>query len=318
MAYTVIKWVKGHPYLYEQRSFREGKTVRTASAFIGRAHAADIAASVAKRQPPAAVPLVSDDEQPQAAGLTITVDLDRAGVSESELRYHYTQVVGQLHRIGIDPAAVPPIFVRHGLRVDSKPRWRGGYVVTVPPGTRVDSAAVRAAFHRALARACVGAVRLHQPERYAALSLHMEQSFRATNAAVIRYVTNTRHRAAWAWVIALRLFGIANAVRVRGAPISAGTLGLVEYGRRSSWEDEAAAVLGDVLAHGFDASWRAYLIAREKAEAIEGKTARAYRAAGLLKRRAARRAWQRANARVATQAERGEKLVTLRAVFGFT
>ena len=42
MAYRVIKWVKGHPYLYEQRSFRVGGQVRTESKYLGAASPADV------------------------------------------------------------------------------------------------------------------------------------------------------------------------------------------------------------------------------------------------------------------------------------
>src|SRR3982750_3077664 len=35
--YRVVKTVKGHRYLYEQRSWREGKKVRTESRYIGPA-----------------------------------------------------------------------------------------------------------------------------------------------------------------------------------------------------------------------------------------------------------------------------------------
>lgn len=44
MAYRVIKWVKGRPYLYEQSSFRVGGKVRTESKYLGPASDADVKA----------------------------------------------------------------------------------------------------------------------------------------------------------------------------------------------------------------------------------------------------------------------------------
>src|SRR3954447_23780814 len=35
--YRVVKTIKGHRYIYEQRTWREGKKVRTESRYIGRA-----------------------------------------------------------------------------------------------------------------------------------------------------------------------------------------------------------------------------------------------------------------------------------------
>ena len=42
VAYRVIKWVKGRPYLYEQRSFRVGGQVRTESTYLGPASPAEV------------------------------------------------------------------------------------------------------------------------------------------------------------------------------------------------------------------------------------------------------------------------------------
>lgn len=36
MAYKVVKWRKGHPYLYEQETYREGGKVKTRSRYLGR------------------------------------------------------------------------------------------------------------------------------------------------------------------------------------------------------------------------------------------------------------------------------------------
>lgn len=341
MSYTVVKWVKGHPYLYRQTSFREGKSVRTVSTYLGpagdgaasggaggsadtpSATTMEIAPQVESAAPPVALPAETapppppKPSVPPADRLTVTANLERLGISERSLRYHYTDAMRRLAASGIDPGLVPPVVVRYGLQVGVKSRWRRGYAVTLPFGAKVNARAVRDAYHRAVARACLDAMHQQQPEAYARLSLQMDASFRATNEAAIRFVTNTRMRGALAWALTLRFFGIAHALKWKGGGIDAKTIGLPEYGERGDWHDETAAVLGGVLAKGYGPSWRAHQREYGKAIAAEKAAERAYLATGFFGRRAARRKWQRAQARVAAHAEIGHKLRSLQTSFGF-
>ena len=334
MSYTVVKWVKGHAYLYRQTSFREGKSVRTVSTYLGPAGdgaapggaggAADTpsatTAEIAPRAEGAALSAPPPAPKPptvSADRLTITANLERLGISERSLRYHYTEAMRRLAGVGIDPGLVPPVMVRYGLQMGVKSRWRGGYAVTLPCGAKVKARAVRDAYHRAVARACLDAMRQQQRESYARLSLQMDASFHATNEAAIRFVTNTRMRGALAWALTLRFFGIAHALKWKGGGIDARTIGLPEYGERGDWRDETSAVLGGVLAKGFGPSWRAHQRDYGKAIAAAKAAERAYLATGFFGRRAARRKWQRAQARVAAHAEIGHKLRSLQTSFGF-
>ena len=43
MSYKVIKWIKGNPYLYSQRTYRVGDRVYTQSKYIGRAGEREVA-----------------------------------------------------------------------------------------------------------------------------------------------------------------------------------------------------------------------------------------------------------------------------------
>lgn len=336
VSYTVVKWVKGHAYLYRQTSFREGKSVRTVSTYLGpagdgaasggtggsadtpTATTAEIAPPPDRAPPaPSAPPPPPKSPTPSADRLTITANVERLGISERSLRYHYTDAMRRLAASGIDPGLVPPVVVRYGLQVGVKSRWRGGYAVTLPFGAKVKARAVRDAYHRAVARACLDAMHQQQPEAYAQLSLQMDASFHATNAAAIRFVTNTRMRGALAWALTLRFFGIAHALKWKGGGIDARTIGLPEYGERGEWRDEASAVLGGVLAKGYSPSWRAHQRDYGKAIAAAKAAERAYLATGFFGRRAARRKWQRAQARVAAHAEIGHKLRLLQTSFGF-
>lgn len=334
MSYTVVKWVKGHPYLYRQTSFREGKSVRTVSTYLGPAGdgavsggtggSADTPSATTTAVAPRAEGVVLPTPSPppksptlSADRLTITANLERLGISERSLCYHYTEAMRRLAAAGIDPASVPPVVVRYGIQVGVKSRWRGGYAVTLPFGARVKARAVRDAYHRAVAQACLDAMHQQQPEVYARLSLQMDASFHATNAAAIRFVTNTRMRGALAWALTLRFFGIAHALKWKGGGIDARTIGLPEYGDRGDWRDEASAVLGGVLAKGYGPSWRAHQRDYGKAIAAAKAAERAYLATGFFGRRAARRKWQRAQARVAAHAEIGHKLRSFQTSFGF-
>lgn len=326
MTYRVVKWVKGRAYLYSQRSFRDGKAVRTVSTFLGAASAADISTCQQGSRSMAGEGDTAPHEPkaPRGRGsvatggnLTISANLERAGVSERAFRYHYSEAARRLSAVGIDPAHLPPVSVRYGLGVAMKPRWRGGYAVTLPPGSKVNRRAVSEAYHKAIARASLDAMRQQQPERFATLSLQMDASFRATNAAVLQYVSNTRHRDAWAWGLALRWFGVANALKGTGGSVAAETIGLAEYGSRATWQDETSAVLGQVLAKGYRATHEAHEREAGKARAAEKAAALAYKNAGILSRRAARKTWRKSSARVIAQHEMGAKLATIRAAFGF-
>ncbi|MDK9719660.1 MAG: hypothetical protein OEL53_00600 [Rhodospirillales bacterium] len=302
MSYNVIKWVKGYPYLYRQTSRREGKSVRTESVFLGSANSPS--------------GQTGTPTETVSARLTIAANVSGATLSQGYIRYHYSEAARMLRQIGIEGEKLPLLAVRLGSRLGVKLGKQGDYVLTLPSTDEANRSEVRTAFHLALAEVCLAALREQQPERHAALSLHMEQSFRATNAAVIRYVSNSRHQATWAWAICLRLFGIAHPVAVRGKAIDPALLGLVQYGKRGQWQEETLALLGKVLANGFDTCWQVYLRERAKAETAESKAAQDYHAASLLARPAAKRKWHRTQARIGAQAEMGEKLVTLRAVFG--
>lgn len=326
MVYRVVKWVKGHAYLYSQRSFREGKAVRTVSTFLGAASAADVAAcqrgsrragtsdAAASSAPATRTPASARPSVATGGNLSISANLERAGISERSFRYHYSEAARRLASVGIDPAHLPPVSVRYGLGVAVKPRWRGGYAVTLPPGAKVNRRAVSEAYHKAIARASLDAMRQQKPERFARLSLQMDASFRATNAAVVQYVANSRVRDAWAWGIALRVFGTAHALK---GGTAAEAIGLAEYGSRSTWQDETSAILGQVLAKGYRATQEAHEREAAKARAAEAAAARAYKSAGLLTRRAARKAWRKSSARLMAQTEMSAKLATIRDTFGF-
>lgn len=333
MAYRVTKWVKGKPYAYLQRSFREKGHVRTVSEYLGPlagdGHGSQTPANTNPDNPPA-LPATPTTPQPverkklslhgpaptPTDGLRISARLDRAGLSERTMRHQHAAVIRSLARIGIPSECVPPVIVRHGSGLAVKPRWwRGGFVVTLPRFERTRGPDARAAYGLALGRASLEAIRTEKPETYARLSVVMDASFRSTNANVLQFVKSSNHRDAWTWGVCLRFFGYANPIRGREAT----ALGLTDYGSRKAWDDEAAAVLSRVLTRGWAATSEQAASEARKAAATERRAVEALRNSrgvmGWIRRPELRRRLRASIARRAAVSEMQTKLAILRGVF---
>lgn len=324
MAYRVTKWVKGKPYAYLQRSFREGASVRTVSEYLGPVDPAEApqrggnGGTAGSGRParsklpdrsgdgPAAVRLVPSEH------IRISTKLDKTGLSERVARQQHATMLRTLARLGIPSDRVPVLFVRRGAGLAVKPRWRGGFVVTLPRFERVKGADVRAAYRLALGRAALEAIRTEKPETFARLSIVMQSSFRDTNAAVLSYARSGGHPDAWTWSLCLRFFGYANPLPGREAE----ALGLVGYGGRKAWDDETAALVGKIAATGWTAAMEEARRESRKAKAAETRAVTALRDArgimGRIRRPELRRRIRAATAKRSAVGEMEIKLSALR------
>src|SRR5215207_7969165 len=79
--YRVVKTIKGHSYVYEQRTWRDGKHVRTQSRYIGKAGVAGSSSS-------------SSDRAVQARLTDITAATKRAS-SVREVSERFLDVLGE-------------------------------------------------------------------------------------------------------------------------------------------------------------------------------------------------------------------------------
>ncbi len=327
MAYRIIKWVKGRPYLYEQSSFRVGGKVRTESRYMGAASNADVAAVRTRQEtrravaeltgggndkpadqttpsPPEADPLPATQTQPicrravittmeNARPLTIKADLSALRIAEKPLQTWYGTAQASLARQGINLSAMPPVTVRHGLYAGFHKAWFGrGYVVTLPRGKKGNRTTVRTAFSKAVAAAALDAVQAQQPDLFSQLSLQFNETHRATTLAVIQYVANTRDR--WKWAIVMTAWTwnrvppiFANKKRTRSDLIEPSSVGLYEWGDRKDWRADAEAALATVLRDGYKTVCKQQRKELFKARAAERSALDGLKKAGLLDRVAA-------------------------------
>lgn len=316
MAYRVVKKVKGKSYAYLQRSFRAGGKVCTVSLYIGPVDGADASpkkgtktqkrASASSPKPEGGggnSPPVPTSELPDTVRnvptkavravaeecVRIDARLERKGLSERAARRQHANMAGALSNLGIPGDRIPFVAARFGSKLGVKPRWRGGFVVTVPRFDRVKRRDVQAAFRLALGRAALEALRTRKPELFGRFSLVMDKSFHRTSAALFSYVRAGGHPDAWAWWVAHRFLGYANPLPGRKAE----EIGLVGYGARKSWTDDAAGIVGELVAFGPKAAAARADREVERAKAAEARATAALRAArgvmGLIRRPELRR-----------------------------
>jgi hypothetical protein len=107
MVYRIVKTVGGHRYIYEQRTWREGKRVRTESRYIGPADGA---------------PKRRRLGQKIADFIKANMERDREVITEEMLQQYNARVEAQEQaRL----AKLDDLYAKYGLRVsDDKPELR--------------------------------------------------------------------------------------------------------------------------------------------------------------------------------------------------
>lgn len=336
----MVKWIKGKPYIYEQTSYREGGKVKTESRYIGAASADALAVRSSTRErvtsasdtpTPEALPVTptpeTTDAEPReredaavnltnsAPVLTVRANLKKYGISQTALEREHAAALRRLSRLGVDPATVPPVTIKHGAGVGFRRRlFSRGYVVTLPRWQKGNRSALKAAFSKAVARASLDALKEHAPERFTSLAETFDDAFRDTTVNLTKYILATGNPLALGMVLQLRWFG--NVMPV-ARNVEARSVGLVEYGRRKTWQDEAAAIMAEVQSKGFAAVHAECLAEHGKARAEETRAANEYRALSIFnpKRAKAKRRYRRAVARLEAQALMVRKLGMLESAF---
>jgi|GEM_PF-6871117 len=239
----VLKTVKGHQYAYLQRSFREGGRVRTESRYLGPAD------KLAELSPPAAVPAANGAgfvRLTAADGLRFRFAPDSRNLDGERLRREYTRVRDWAQGLGVPPETFPKVVLRQGKQSGFRRSWRGGGFV-VSFGKQEGRKAGRAAFADAAGHAFLDGVRSANPFAFRALESRLDPSFRTTNRLVFQALAADGERSRLALTLQLSVFGFIH----RATGLKAEEVGLARYGKRKSWEDEAATLLGEVATQGF-------------------------------------------------------------------
>lgn len=287
----VIKTVKGRPYAYLQRSFRDGGTVRTESRYLGPASAVDRPAGAPADPPPAppdATPTNTPDDLPPSrrfVGITARQRLrfrfvpSTRHLSPERMQQEYRRVLEWAQGLGVPPEGFPRVALREGKAAGLRRSWGGGgMVVTV--GRHEGRKAARRAFADALGHAFLDGVRASNPLAYGALAGRLDPSFRTTNRLVFQALALGGEQSRLALTLQIHAFGRLHPV----AGTKADSIGLPGYGKRGGWEDEAAALIGEIATRGFRDADVARRRAVSTAYAAEYKARRAVEQAGAFDR----------------------------------
>jgi hypothetical protein len=292
LAYTVTKCVNGRRYRYLQESYRVGSEVHTRSVYLGpvdkttreaknvsptdpkfvdtvRQEVRDrIVIAGSPQQPP---PTVSPKDIPEfrgtPQGLTIKINCKSKliRISRAALEACWRANQKRLLNIGIFPAKVPQLSVEYGMRVRVfKGILSKRYVVTVPRFIKINREKLRFEFFRAISVASIEVLQKERPDLYMRLSLHFDENFLMTQRLLTQYISVTRDFNALAKILMLRCFG--NMPPIAGGRLEPEKLGLVEYGRRKTWQDEAASLMAEIQKYGWNKAYKNSFVEMKKAQ----------------------------------------------------
>ena len=199
----------------------------------------------------------------------------KKGISKKSLASDYLQTMDWLKRFEINPTNFPRIVLRFGklghkrrrLDIGGFPlrpmRYRSApyYEVSIPLNSLGKREQFRRHYRMALARAMLDTIEQEKPELYRELENYYKGMFEATDATYKAYIENTNLN----WVskksriLALNWFrkipefkgklwkGEDKGKTWRVEPEK---LGLFEYGKRESWQDEFAVMTSEMFKSG--------------------------------------------------------------------
>ncbi len=353
MAYTVIKTVKGRKYMYMQESYRQGGKVLTKSRYLGAVDSATgevggvsvgssefiekyqveirdriLVAGDPRRSRPEEERARREHEVREKARnaargaekggknrLDVRINCSRHKISAYALEEDYKGFQKRLQRFGV---SLPSVVLKYGFRLrlyqteeKEKGKSSSRFVVSVPRFVKVSREYIRREYRRALARASLAAIQKEKPEAYAGLSLHFDRSFFETQKLLNRFILSTNEKDALMRAAALKYFGVLHPIA--SGKLKPSKLGIIEYGKRKTWEDEAASLMVDCHRRGWSNVYSEAMAEERKAQNSTHFIALDKKQWGIRKKRALKRA----EIRVLLNREKQEKLKILRKIFRF-
>ena len=261
-----------------------------------------------------------------ALTLHAAIFFDELNISPHSITLRHRKHEQILNDAGMNPDTAPAITIRHGIRHRVR-LFRRQNVIVVKAPRRGKGAAngLRESFGRALALSKLRALEVQKPDAYQALTRHAQQAQKQTTTELRKYLLGTNGRRRRIKALAVKLFGKIDPVRKgRNGKVPAAQLGLSDYGNRSDWLEDTTLLLMEIERHkdgygGVLNDTRSQL-ASAKASATTAK------GRGFSLRKLAmgdRMSWgfrrqreiRRAEARVALQQIRVERLNSLREAF---
>ena len=258
MAYQVTKTVKGHKYLYSQRSYREGGKVRTESQYLGAVNANGVLDD--KAPDPQQAQANREEPEPQQGKQELslqkpTFNLNQKFLKISEVGYtrEHQKHLQRLEDLGIEPAKFPIVTVKHSGKGYGyhKPAFKNAVVVTAPKG-KGNREKLRKAYREGLHRAFIDTLEREAPDQLHPFKYAFDKSYQQTQDALTRYLWNCNSTGSFARVIAIKWFCRMNPVPSgKRSKLKPEVLGIIEYGMRKDWKQEYAVLMAETDKKGF-------------------------------------------------------------------
>lgn len=330
--YFVTKKIGGRPYLYRQRTYREGGKVRTISQYVGPR--ADVATCGISRDAPASItqPMVPgtaaaesvpydpiDDYKPgqlhipwdrppkprrnaapkanwtdaRLKWLAVQNTLKQRKISLTALQAEQRRVVGHLDRMGLDGDHLATIRLEDGW-LGGYRRYRNGYRVKL---ARDRKGSGRNRFKRnyrlALAHAMLDQVYSQSPSQYDRLRTAMDSSWFNSKLLITSHLLKSGDPKRFWWTMQFLWSGkVPTAMEKK-----LGRKGFRKISEISpaGWRDEAAHLIADVIHKGYKASIKRYARDRSRTRSNALRALNAYQKLTRLQRLTSkgRKVWKR-------------------------
>jgi hypothetical protein len=307
MAYYVIKTIKGHRYVYLQRTFRVSGEVKTDSRYVCPADNAP--AHILRSHPPLEEFMGQGSLKPAkpTPDLHVKVNLERLYLSADSLKKDYKNTITRLEKRGFDTTEFMPITIRYGMDVSLSLNASSPGLTVTATRWKGNREKVRYAYRKALAAASLDIIERH-PVVGERLQLAWDSTYRATQDALLRYMGASKGKYRFARMLALKWFARVNAPHHAMKPQ---TLGLSEWGKRKDWRTEFVSLHAEAQGRVIDD-----LLSQEKRRLTnaqkEEEKAISERTIWIFERK---KRLRRAQARIELHRERLKKLGILRWFF---
>lgn len=258
MAYQVVKTVKGHKYLYLQRSYREGGRVRTESQYLG---AVDSSGALNKAAPPPDTHHNRPSDKPLSGNNELSLQKPAFKLKEKYLKIseagytrEYQRHVSRLQSMGVGAEHFPRITIKHSTKGYGyhKAAFKNEIVVTAPKG-QGNREKLRKAYREALHHSFINTLERKAPDQLHPFKYAFDTSYQRTQDALTNYLRNCNSSGSFARIVALKWFCRMNPVPTgKRSKLKPEQLGIVEYGNRKDWKQEYSVLMAEIDKKGTD------------------------------------------------------------------
>jgi hypothetical protein len=178
------------------------------------------------------------------------VDVQAHGISEDRLISEEWKFLDKLHDQGLNVRDLPKVCIQVGDTVTTKRRFGShDFIVTMPP-SGVNKSRFRTEVFKAHARVAFEAMRRQQPDRFVNLTLRFDKAFRDSQRLLCDFYRHTDNKDHRFKAIALMWWGRVDALKKPTAD-DPEKVGLVDYSKRKTWQDEAASIYASIRKKGW-------------------------------------------------------------------